>query len=90
MPAFSLTLFASKLAPAHFLQHLGDGLDGCAHIGRVDMTDAAHAKGFHVGQFARVQNETLDLDQKVERFELIARIVGGVEGGNDRRLDSRR
>lgn len=54
------------------------------------MADAAHAKGFHLGQLARIKDEALGLDPFVEVLELVARVFWCVEGDDDRRLDRRR
>ena len=71
----------------HFAQRLGDGSDRCVHVDGTDVPDTADAERFDLGQFAGVQDETLGLDPFVERFEVIARVCGGVERHDNRRLN---
>ena len=70
----------------HFAQRFGDGIHGSVHIGRIDVSDAAHTECFDLGQFAGVKDESLGFDTFVERFELIARVVWSMKGDDNRRL----
>ena len=54
------------------------------------MADAADAECFDLGQFAGVEDVTLGLDPLIEVLELVARILRGMERGDDRRLNCRR
>ena len=57
------------------------------HLYRPDGANAADAEGLYLGQFSRIQNETVLFGGVIKGFELVARIGRSVEGDDDGRLD---
>src|SRR6185437_14147511 len=63
-------------AHAHFVERVAHRMHGRTHFIGADRADATDAEGFHLSQLARIEDETLVADARVEVLEREARIAG--------------
>src|SRR5579864_1826735 len=75
---------------AQLRQHLADRLDRARDAALAELSHAADAEGLERGQLAGIEDIAERLDGVVEALELVARVVRGMEGHDDRGLDRRR
>ena len=59
------------------------------HLHRPNGANATHAEGFHLGQFAGIQNKTILFGDVIKRLELVPGVGRRMKGDDDGRLDGR-
>ena len=76
----------AHLPDAHLAQRVAHGVDRVPHFVGTDGADAADAERLDLRKLARIENEALVTDARVELLEVVRRVGRRMERQDDRRL----